>query len=367
MTTNTSVNVGLSGSTGTGSFVGSDNPTFTTAITFGASAYAKNLSGIQSSTGLNNLAFSYIPAAVNYITSQNASTGNYPLLIAQGSDSNIYLSLSGKGTSGVSIFGDTNLVSDITGHTIASFNTIASAVNYLKFENNATGFPPSITSLGSDTNISLALVSKGSGYISLTGYGGLTNLALFTSIASAVNYIVFQNNATGSAPAISALGGDANVTLQLNGKGTSGVAIVGVSTNSNAATGEVGEYRSSSILAGSAVALTSGVTANITSVPLTAGDWEISSTVAFAPNAATTSTSSNAGISTTSATLPTAGAENNLAAINTSFAAGQNAVLSVGVMRLKLAAPTTVYLVAASIFAVNTMSAYGFIGATRAR
>ena len=51
--------------------------------------------------------------------------------------------------------------------------------------------------------------------------------------------------------------------------------LAGVTTNSNAAAGIVGEYISSSIASGSAVSLTTGVSANVTSISLTAGDWEV--------------------------------------------------------------------------------------------
>lgn len=53
---------------------------------------------IASSTGLNNIAFTYTASAVNYITSTNSATTFSPLLSATGSDPNINLILSGKGS-----------------------------------------------------------------------------------------------------------------------------------------------------------------------------------------------------------------------------------------------------------------------------
>lgn len=143
--------------------------------------------------------------------------------------------------------------------------------------------------------------------------------------------------------------------------------IVGTTTNDNTAAGNVGQYISSSVLAGSAVSLTTATAANVTSISLTAGDWDVRGMVAFIPGAGTTSTIQYAAISTTSATLPTIGAENNFSGLAITFAGSQFSVQNVGPMRLSLSGTTTVYLIAQANFAVSTMSAYGFIGARRVR
>lgn len=142
---------------------------------------------------------------------------------------------------------------------------------------------------------------------------------------------------------------------------------LGTTTNDNAVALHVGEYVSSSVLVGSAVSLTTATPANVTSISLTAGDWRVSSIVIFNPNALTTSSDLRMGMSTTSATMPTLGAQNNSSFITQTFSAGLTQSLSAGSMRISLSATTTVYLVAQATFAVNTMTTYGFIGATRFR
>lgn len=143
--------------------------------------------------------------------------------------------------------------------------------------------------------------------------------------------------------------------------------IYGVTTNSNAAAGQVGEYISSSILFGSSISLTSTFSSNVTSISLTAGDWDVRGVVSFTPAGTTTSSDFRVAINTVSASLPTIGAENNISASSTAYAAAGYAILPVGTMRISLSATTTVYLVARAIFAVSTMTAYGFIGARRVR
>lgn len=141
----------------------------------------------------------------------------------------------------------------------------------------------------------------------------------------------------------------------------------GTATNDNAAAGEIGEYISSSIPVGSAVSLTSGNPANITSVSLTAGDWDVCGNVVFQPAGGTTQSANIAWISTTSAALPTLPNGGAYQQFSVAVAAGLTVVLQTGCMRQSLSGTTTVYLSGLANFAVSTETAYGFIGARRAR
>ena len=127
-----------------------------------------------------------------------------------------------------------------------------------------------------------------------------------------------------------------------------------------------GEYVSSSVAAGSAVSLTSGASANVTSISLTAGDWDIFGGVGFTGNAATTMTVAIGGISTVSATVPgTSDRETRISPRADTFAQSSFITLALPTSRISLSSTTTVYLVANSTFAVNTNSAYGAIAARR--
>jgi hypothetical protein len=141
----------------------------------------------------------------------------------------------------------------------------------------------------------------------------------------------------------------------------------GTATNDNASAGQVGEYISATVLVGSAVSLTTATSANVTSISLTAGDWEVTGSVCTNP-ATTTSTALLSGaISTTSATLPTLPGAGGYAVMPGGVGTGITLSLPVGVMRLSLASTTTVYLVINCRFAVSTMGGFGFIGARRMR
>lgn len=165
-----------------------------------------------------------------------------------------------------------------------------------------------------------------------------------------------------NANAAISLSGSAEVFITMRAEDV----LAGTSTNDNAAAGYIGEVIESTVLVGSAVALTSNVVANVTSISLTAGDWDVWGNVALSPGGGTTCSKIVVSISTTSATEPTIPNGGALALTNFSSSAA-NDVVSAGFRRISVSGTTTVYLTARIIFAVSTMSAYGYLGARRAR
>ncbi len=145
---------------------------------------------------------------------------------------------------------------------------------------------------------------------------------------------------------------------------TSGV--IGTTTNNNAAAGSAGEYSSSIVASGSAVSLTSATTGNVTSLSLTAGDWDVWGNISFVPAGTTTFTINVAWISTDNSTVP----DSSLYCSNI-FPVGTTSTSNPGIIapmvRISLASTTTVYLNAVSVFAVSTMAACGGLFARRRR
>lgn len=158
-----------------------------------------------------------------------------------------------------------------------------------------------------------------------------------------------------------------NKTIQSQANTLDAIQLIGTNTNSNANAGNMGELIDSTVLVGSAIGLTSTSPADITTLSLTAGDWDVWGTVAFSPNAATTITNLQGWINTTSVTRPTPPGLGAVVIHNISFATGGSQVFPVGQVRLSLASTTTVYLSCNSVFGTNTLSAYGYIGARRRR
>lgn len=147
---------------------------------------------------------------------------------------------------------------------------------------------------------------------------------------------------------------------------------VGTSTNNNAPAGYVGEFVTATVAVGSAVSLTTATTANVTSISLTAGDWDVTGQIDFNLSG-TTGTLFQGGTSLTSATLPTQPGGSGLGT-DSLFVMPIPVTTLTAVMtcdcnavRVSLAATTTVYLTAQATFSVGTVSAFGTIRARRVR
>jgi hypothetical protein len=217
-----------------------------------------------------------VSSQVNFLQSTGAVAGNSPILAAQGSDTNIDLTLTTKGTGAVNLNtgGGTQVkVLDTTtsgsaywtmvgssggypfisvdgtnpniNAVIASkgigavrFSTngtsgpqqfmvshTASAVNYVQVTGNATGGGPSISAQGSDTNVSMYYIGKGIGGHVFTSGSGANIQFVVNNTTSAVNYVQVTGAATGNQPVISAQGSDANLPLRIASKGTQVVTI----------------------------------------------------------------------------------------------------------------------------------------------
>lgn len=151
--------------------------------------------------------------------------------------------------------------------------------------------------------------------------------------------------------------------------------VKGTPTNDNAIPGDIGEYIFSTIPSGSAVSLTTATPANVTSIVLTPGDWDVDGLVDFSPAASTSVTQYNASVSGTSATLATQPGAGNFSP-DTTFTVNQAAEVPAALfaaatmtarVSIPLGANQTVFLVAQATFTVSTLSAYGTVRARRVR
>jgi len=198
----------------------------------------------------------------------------------------------------------------------------------------------------------------------LTGAGTYAELSVSIS-----NGVITLVNTTPTANDVITTYSPANYTPDASG-GTSPVNSVAAHLHGiSNALGLIGNYLNQYTLEADAVTLVSNTPANIIVPfiqPLPPGEWDVTGTVVFEPNAATTSSSFIAAISPTSATLPPVGAQNNTSQINATFSAGQFVILTVGPVRYSNGLFIDhAYLVAQSTFAVNSMKAYGCLTAVR--
>lgn len=145
--------------------------------------------------------------------------------------------------------------------------------------------------------------------------------------------------------------------------------ILGTTTSDSASAGIIGEFFSSTRASGAAISLTNGSTANVSSMPFQAGDYDIAAWVEFHAEATTTVTVVFVGVNTTSATLNTnPGKFGQLQLFGNAGASfGNDPVCQCNPVRFSFASSTTVFLCAQGGFAVSSLSAYGEIRARRIR
>lgn len=148
--------------------------------------------------------------------------------------------------------------------------------------------------------------------------------------------------------------------------------IPGTTTNDNAVAGNIGQIISSTIPESSGIAIGSGGQANITSISLTAGDWDVTGiAIILAPNTATVLPWYGVAISTTSNSVPalTTGTPSSIQVmLNVAGNLMPRISTPVGPLRISLAATTTVYLVGElATWSGGNVTFYGTIMARRIR
>lgn len=190
-----------------------------------------------------------------------------------------------------------------------------------------------------------------------------------------INQILYSS----SANTITGLATANNGVLNTNGSGVPSITatptvqsiaftpttggVIGTTVADSASAGTVGEVISSTILVASAVSLTTGTNTNVTSISLTAGDWDLWGNIFYSAGASTVIVQIYAGISSS-----TGGLDDSLySLLSLTFSTGTNQGLVAPCRRFNLSSTTTIYLVALSNFSASTLKASGSIFARRRR
>jgi hypothetical protein len=185
--------------------------------------------------------------------------------------------------------------------------------------------------------------------VGVSSIAGTANQVIASAATGAVTLSLPQSIATSSGVTFG------SVTLSTT------TGIVGTTTNNNAAAGSVGEYVTSAVPVGP-VALTTAVQTNITTISLTAGDWDVYGTFVAVPAGGAVITTAVVGTSSTSATVGSTGTYTQIADTNLGVPG-----IPAPMLRFSLASTTTIYLVGYATFAAGTVGGYGVLYARRVR
>lgn len=157
------------------------------------------------------------------------------------------------------------------------------------------------------------------------------------------------------------ISGDGSITR------TGGVDTQGTNTNDSAAAGEIGEYVESAVA--SVNAPTSGQYGDLTSISLTAGDWDVCALAVCSLNGATMTATDGPrlGISTTSGNSSTGLAWGDTLHQSLNPTTGVSTGLTIATKRVTLSGTTTYYLKMLAAYSAGTPVFSGRISARRVR
>lgn len=140
----------------------------------------------------------------------------------------------------------------------------------------------------------------------------------------------------------------------------------GTSAADSAGTGDIGEILETSVSSGASVTLTTATAANIATVTLTAGDWDVWANIVVAPGTASVISQTFGWISSQSATFPVTPNAGAYAGYQITLTAGNGISLPVGMRRVSVSSTTDIYLSTFVSFS-SGCTAHGYIGARRRR
>lgn len=107
--------------------------------------------------GAHSLAISTPAGTVNQVTVSGSALGGTPSLSASGTEANIPLALSAKNIAPVRLNSRGNIALEV--------NAVATPVNFVRINGSGAAAPPQITAQGTDTNVNLLLLGKGTGAV----------------------------------------------------------------------------------------------------------------------------------------------------------------------------------------------------------
>lgn len=221
------------------------------------------------------------------------------------------------------------------------------------------------------------VANGGTGGTTSTGSGAVvlaTSPALLT--AATINGLSIANNASAGLSVASNKTFTVSNTLTLTGTDGSSISlgpvgqVPGIATSTAASAGNIGEIITSDIPVGSPISLSSGVETNITSITLTAGDWDVRGSANIVPGASDTVTMFRTSLSTTTGTIDlTLGRGATISYPTGSVISSFGVGLQISPKPFTVTSGTTVvYLVVRCNFGVSAnLNAYGNLIARRVR
>lgn len=252
-----------------------------------------------------------------------------------------------------------NLVNsyNVAGHSLivtldGDVQTIGATIDYVETNSTTVTFNNALVS-GEKVSFIFQTATSSAGIVNS---GTSTHLAYYASSSNAVS------DASGATISGNYTFSGTQTLSSISFSSTSG--IIGTTTNNSAAAGSVGEYVQSVV---AAVPYTSGTVTNITSISLTAGDWDVTGMIVGQGGSSSTLGPNFTNISLFSGATTTDLVIGDNTQYWTAAAASTSSGGNVPLWRLSISGTTTVYLKINSTFVGGSPTAWGKLAARRVR
>jgi len=168
-----------------------------------------SLGGVAGSESFRALS---VASATRWVQAEGSVSGQ-PRIQAAGASSSF--AISGNGANGLTFWSNSFTIQQF------AIAHAATAVNYLQVIGSATGVNPTLSVQGSDANLSINYQAKGGNeHRFFSGTGSSEQFRVMHSGGTIVNQTTVTGSVTGAAPIFGVRGTDTNIDLALQTKGT---------------------------------------------------------------------------------------------------------------------------------------------------
>lgn len=164
------------------------SPTIGQTYTFGSKSWVWTGAGWKLTSTSMSFRITEVTSSVNYLEAQGNVTGSAPVILVSGSDTNVDMNFSSKGTGSIKFF--TNGSVTASTNQVLQLENLASSVNFVAMRGAISGGNVAIEAKGTSTNIGINLITKGTGQLLVNG----VPLNAFGAVGGGSDHVFYEND-----------------------------------------------------------------------------------------------------------------------------------------------------------------------------